>query len=45
VDVWLIGDPNADGGGAGNWSICPAPIEADRLTLLETDLNESLRMT
>jgi hypothetical protein len=40
VDVWLIGDPGA-GGGDEIWMICPDPVKADRLTLIEKDITDS----
>jgi hypothetical protein len=40
LDVWLIGDPGASGGGAEIWMICPTPIGPAQLTLLETDIDD-----
>jgi hypothetical protein len=37
-DVWLEGAHDASGGRDDDWMICPEPIAADRLALIETDI-------
>jgi hypothetical protein len=41
VEVWLIGDPGASGGGDDIWMISSQPIEPTQLTLIEKDLIDS----